>query len=285
MFSAIYIAVAWAVYIMFRVNQPYFGALYSMTIGGYIAAYTSSVLGWPIWLIIIVAMFFCALFALFLSLRLSSLSAFPMIIASLALVLIVQTATRNMGFLGGQYGLFGVEVLPKGVLLGVSYGILLIVGFFVYRLDHSYIGRAMDAVYSDTAIASSLGINVKALSMQLQVISSAIGGICGVLYVFVMGGAFPQAFGVTFFLYTMTIVIFGGMYTMWGIIIAAPFLWVIGQLFPEEMAGLSNISYGVLLIAMLLLRPVGIIDRKLEKGIVDRSKLLLKRLNWHQDQV
>ena len=37
-FSAIYILIGWAVYIMFRINQPYFGSLYSMCIGAYFAA-------------------------------------------------------------------------------------------------------------------------------------------------------------------------------------------------------------------------------------------------------
>jgi branched-chain amino acid transport system permease protein len=267
-FSGMYIILAWAIYIMFRVDQPYFGAIYSMTIGGYIAAYTSSVLGWPIWLIMIAAMAVCGMVAFLLSLKLADLSAFPMIIASLALVLIVQTVTRNLGFLGGQYGLFGVEVLPKSVILGIIYAILAVVGWFVYRLDHSYIGRSMDAVHYDRAVASGLGINVRGTIMRLQVVSSMIGALCGVLYVFVMGGAFPQAFGTTLFLYTLSIVIVGGMYTMWGVIVAAPFLWVIGQILPGSMASLTNIVYSVLLIIVLLTRPAGIIDRKVAAAVV-----------------
>ena len=38
-FSAIYILIGWAFYLMFRINQPYFGSLYSMCIGAYFAAH------------------------------------------------------------------------------------------------------------------------------------------------------------------------------------------------------------------------------------------------------
>lgn len=283
-FSAIYILVAWAIYLMFRINQPYFGAQFSMCIGGYFAAYTSVVLNWPFWLILIAAMIFCAIISLILAFKLADLEAFPMFIASLALVLIVQTTTRNLGFLGGQYGLFGVADVSQGVLLGVTYGLLLIFGYCVYRIDHSYIGRAMDAVFFDRRTAASLGINVRKLSIQLQVLSSAIGGAAGVIYTFVIGGAFPQAFGMTLFLYSLTIIVCGGMYTMWGIIITAPVLWGVSQVLPKEMTGFTNIAYAVLLIVMLLVRPSGIIDRKLVKAITNGSKAFLQKFSRRQDR-
>ena len=132
----------------------------------------------------------------------------------------------------------------------------------VFHLDYSHIGRAMDAIHFDREIASTLGIDTGRLSVQFQVISSAIGAVAGVLYAYTMQGVFPAAFNMNFMMYAITIVVLGGMYTMWGIIISAPFLWSISQFLPQNMTGLSVIIYGVLLIVMLLVRPGGIIDRK-----------------------
>jgi branched-chain amino acid transport system permease protein len=162
--------------------------------------------------------------------------------------------------------------------LGITYGFVLIIGFCVYRLDHSYIGRALDAVLFDQRVAATLGINMAKLSIQLQLISSAIGGLAGVLYANTFGGVFHEAFGFPLILYGMTIVIFGGMYTMWGIIIAAPVLWGVTQILPEALKSFSIIIYGALLIVMLLIRPSGIIDRKMTKGISISTKALLKRV-------
>ena len=266
-FSAIYILVGWAVYLMFRINQPYFGALYSMCIGAYFAAFSSINWGWPFWLILVVAVVLCIVFSLVTAFRLARLGPFAMVIASMGILLIIQTAVKNIEILGGHHGLFGIAFLPMSIQLGITYCFLMITGYCIYRLDYSHIGRAMDAVHFDRDIASSMGVNVCKLSVQFQVISCAIGGIAGVLYAFTMGGVFPEAFDLIFIMHAMTMVVFGGMYTMWGIIIAAPVLWGFSQFLPEAVMSLSVIIYGVLLIVMLLARPSGIIDRKMTRAV------------------
>jgi branched-chain amino acid transport system permease protein len=273
-FSAIYILIGWAVYLMFRINQPYFGSLYSMCIGAYFAAYSSIHWGWPVWLILVGAIVVNILLSLIPAFRLSRLGPFPMVIASMAILFIVQTVVENTDFLGGSYGLFGMRFIPYNIMLSITYGFLLLVGYLVYHLDYSHLGRAMDAIHYDRDVAATLGINVSRLSVQFQVISSAIGGVAGVLYAYTMGGVFPGAFNLSFMLHAITIVVLGGMFTMWGVIISAPLLWSIGHFLPENMTGLSVIVYGILLIVMLLVRPSGIIDR----NVIKKISLLTVRL-------
>lgn len=278
-FSAIYILIGWAVYLMFRINQPYFGALYSMCIGAYFAAYSSINWGWPIWLILAGAIVVSILFSLIPAFRLARLGPFPMVIASMAILFIIQTAVKNIDILGSNYGLFGMQFIPYPIILSITYGILLLICYIVYHLDYSHIGRAMDAVHYDKDVAGALGINVSKLSVQFQIISSAIGSVAGVLYAFTMGGVFPGAFSLSFMMHAITIVVLGGMFTMWGVVISAPVLWSIGQFLPENMTGLSVIVYGVLLIAMLLVRPSGIIDRRTIKKVSALFGRFAKRSN------
>jgi branched-chain amino acid transport system permease protein len=278
-FSAIYILIGWAVYLMFRINQPYFGSLYSMCIGAYFAAFASLHWGWPFWLICIGAVVITILFSLIPAFRLARLGPFPMVIASMAILFIIQAAIKNMDILGGRYGLFGIPLLPAPVILLITYGFLVLTGYLIFHLDYSHIGRAMDAIHFNRDVASTLGINVGRLSVQFQVISSAIGGIAGVLYAYTMGGVFPEAFNLGFMMNAITIVVLGGMYTMWGILISAPILWSIGQFLPKNMTGLSVIVYGVLLIVMLLVRPSGIIDRGILKTLSEFLGRLIKRSN------
>jgi branched-chain amino acid transport system permease protein len=275
-FSAIYILLGWALYLPFRASQFYFGALYSMCLGGYFAAYVSVNLAWPIYLVIPSAAVICMLFSLIPALKLADLGGFPMLIATMALLIIVQTVTRNLNFLGGRFGIFGVPSLSRPLMLAVTYGLIVLIGFIVYRFDYSYLGRAMDAVQFDRNVAGTLGINVKKLSIQLQLISSMIGGIAGVLYTYTLGSVFPEAFGPSLILLTFAIVIFGGIQTMWGIIIAAPVLWGINRLLPESLKEFSIISYAVLLIAVLIIRPTGIITRKTVRTVTDKSKSLVR---------
>ncbi len=264
--------IGWAVYLMFRINQPYFGSLYSMCIGAYFAAYTSVNLGWPIWLTIPGAVILSILIALIPAFRLSKLGPFPMVIASLAILLIVQTVVKNTDTLGARYGLFGMPFIPHHITLLITYGLLLLIGYIIFHLDYSHIGRAMDTIHFDRDVATTIGINAGRLSIQFQVISSAIGGVAGVLYAYTMQGVFPAAFNMNLMMYAITIVVLGGMYTMWGVLISAPFLWSISQFLPKNLTGLSIIIYGVLLIVMLLVRPGGIIDRKTIERIKGGSK-------------
>lgn len=284
-FSAIYILLAWAIYLPFRANQPYFGPFYSMCLGAYFASYTSISWGWPFWLTLIGAVVFCVLFSLIPAFKLAPLGGFPMLIATMALFFIVQTAARNMQVLGGRHGLFGIPPLPPFILLGITYGFVLIVGFCIYRLDNSHIGRALDAILFDKHVAATLGIDIARLSIQLQLISSAIGALAGVLYANTFCGVFHEAFGFPLILYGMTILIFGGMYTMWGIIIAAPVLWGVTQVLPEALKAFSIIIYGALLIVMLLIRPNGIIDRKMTKAVSGWARASLKRVAGSQSNV
>ena len=277
-FSAIYIMIGWAVYLMFRINQPYFGSLYSMCIGAYFAAYASVHWGWPLWLILIGAVVVTVLFSLIPAFRLAKLGPFPMVIASMAILFIIQTAIKNIDALGESFGLFGIPLLPSSAILLITYGFLVLIGYCICHLDYSHIGRAMDAIHFDRDVASTLGINVGRLSVQLQIISSAIGGIAGVLYAFTMGGVFPDAFNLGFMMNAITIVVVGGMYTMWGIVISAPVLWSIGQFLPQNMTGLSVIVYGALLIVILLVRPSGIIERKMIHNFSKASRGIISRL-------
>jgi len=276
-FSAIYILLAWAIYLPFRANQPYFGPFYSMVLGAYFSAWAATAWGWPFWLVLIGAIAFCVLFSLIPAFKLASLGGFPMLIATMALFFIVQTAVRNMETLGGRFGLFGIPHFSSYILLAVTYALLLIVGLCVYRLDHSYIGRALDAVFFDRSVASTVGINTTKLSIQLQLIASGIGGLAGSLYAYTFGGVFPDAFGFPLILYGITIVVFGGMYTMWGMIIAAPVLWSISQVLPASLRAFAVIIYGALLIVMLLLRPCGIIDRGMTRAVARGARLLFRR--------
>jgi branched-chain amino acid transport system permease protein len=272
-FSAVYILLGWAVYLMFRVNQPYFGSLYSMCIGAYFAAYASINWHLPFWLVLIGAVAVCVAFSALPALRLAKLGPLPMVIASMGIVMVVQTAVRNIPALGANFGLFGMPPMSRPLLLGITYAFLVVVGFAIYRLDRYHVGRVMDAVHLSQNVAASLGVDVTRLSIELQLLSSAIGAVAGVLYAFALGGVFPEAFGLSFIMYALTMVVLGGTETMWGILVSGPLLWSISQFLPEEFRSLSVVINGVLLITMLLARPSGLLDRRTVKAI---SRLLRK---------
>lgn len=277
--TAIYIILAWGTYLLFRANQVYFGPIYCMCLGAYISGYAARDLGLPFGLAIFIAMLVCMLFSLIFTHRLAKLPGFPMMLATTALVFIVQTVIRNLSFLGGSQGFFGIPYVPKYTLLAVTYGVTIIVAFLIYRLDHSHIGRAMDAIRFDPKVASTMGVDTTKLSVQLQLIASALGGIAGGFYAFTLGNIAPSSFSFSTIVNVVAIVILGGMHTMWGIIIVAPVVFAISHFVP---AGFANIVYALLLIIVLIVRPNGLIDRKIIRFIGTLCQGVIRRITHRE---
>ena len=129
-------------------------------------------------------------------------------------------------------------------------------------------------MYIGGDVASRLGINIYRVSVFLQTVSGAIAGLAGVLYAFSMGVIRPTDFGFSVLLYMWTMLFVGGSQTMWGVVVGAPLLLMITQFLPSEVAALTNIFFGVILIAILLLRPEGSVT----KGMVQHLSKTAGRL-------
>jgi branched-chain amino acid transport system permease protein len=272
-FTAVNILLAWGIYLVFRADQVYFGPMYSMCIGAYCAAYLARDLHAPFWLAMAGGVALALMFSLIFAHQLAALAGFPMMLATTALIFIVQTLIRNLRFLGGSQGFFNIPFVPETTMVTVTYVLLVVCGALVYRLDYSYLGRAMDAIKFDSNVAKSLGINTIRLSVRLQLMSSALGGLAGAIYAFTLGALAPGGFGFSTIATVVAIVMVGGSYTMWGIVVVAPVFFAISQYAPS---GFANIIYALVLIVILVLRPTGLIDRRLIRALT-RSFRSLKR--------
>lgn len=262
---AVYILMTWAVYIPFRGGQLFNGAIYTMAVGGYFAAFAARDLGWPFWLALIGAVALGALFGFIPALGLARTGGFATAVASMALIFIIQSVIRNLEFLGGAGGFWHI---PKvDYLLPITYLIVLIIGVFIYRLDHSRLGRAMEAIGIDLDLGATMGVNAWWLYTLAQTLSSAIGALAGVIYAFTIGTIYPESYGFSLLLYTFTMLFVGGRYTMWGPIIVVPILWGLPQWLPPAFTQYTNFLFGALLITILVLRPQGVISRDVLKRI------------------
>ena len=166
--------------------------------------------------------------------------------------------------------MFGLPIV-RGIL-PVAYLAVLIIGFLIYRFDHSRLGRAASAIFVDKELAISFGVNVKRIGMGLQTFAGAIGGLSGVLYGFIMGSLFPDFFTFHIIGVTMTMMFLGGYTTLWGPLLAAPILWGFPLLLPTGAQSWRVVIYGVILIIVLVLKPEGAITKKTLRAITNIFK-------------
>ena len=279
-FSLIYILLTWAVYLPFRSGQFYMGSVYSMAIGGYFAAYMVRDMGWPFGLALIAAVIVGAIVGYLPALGLAGTSGLATGMASTALIFIIQSIISNLQFLGGSIGFSNMPQV--NYLLPISCVAVLIVGIIIYRIEHSRIGRAMEAIREDSNLAASMGVNIRATNMFSITTSSAIGALAGVLFAFNLGAIFPDTFSFGLLLSTSTMMFIGGRYTMWGAVVMAPILYGLPQWLPDAVASYSNYILGALLIIILMLRPQGLITRGLVRNVVKGIKFaftLRRRIN------
>lgn len=162
--------------------------------------------------------------------------------------------------------MYGIPMI-RG-LLPICYCILIIIGIFIYRIEHSRLGKAMDAIRTDKELALCMGINPKNISIFLQVTSGALCGLSGSRYAFTLGFIRSTDFGFTVLLYIWTMLFVGGHQTMWGVVISAPILWVLTLFLPSAIAQYTNIIYGIMLTIILILRPDGIITKRILSHVV-----------------
>ena len=269
-FTAIYILMCWTLYLPYRVSQLHFLPVACMAIAAYFGGFAAREWDWPLVLILLVGIGIGAFVAFIPSLAIGKAPCFTVVIVGLTYIFIVKTVIENWELVGGTVGFFGIPSVEH--LLPITYLLLTIVGFFIYRIDHSRLGRAASVVFVDKDVAATLGVNVKNLGMFYQIIAGAIGGMAGVLYAFLIGSLFPEFFTFHIIGALMCMLFVGGYTTMWGVVVSAPILGGLPLLLPSAVASWRQVIYGVLLVLIILLRPEGLISKRMLSILKRKNK-------------
>ena len=257
----VYILVVWGALIPFRAGLLYNGTVYVMAIGGYTAGFLSKTIGLNFWLCIIAAIITGLIIGFIPALGFSRTNGIVTAISSMALIFIIQSIIKNISFLGGTRGLRGIQKVPA--LPWFALIILVVFGAFLYRLFNSRIGRAWEAIATDPQMAQTLGVDSKRMTIVALTLSSVFAAVGGAVFAFNIRVIYPGTFSFTFLLNVMTMLFVGGRFTQWGVIISAPLLWSINVYMPESVQKLSNYIFAGLLIIVLMLRPEGLVTRKM----------------------
>jgi predicted ABC-type sugar transport system permease subunit len=151
----------------------------------------------------------------------------------------------------GNDRVLGVPVL---VILAVICCIVL-----HYMLSQTRFGQHTYAMGASKAAASRAGINIKALTLKIYVLSAVMAGIAGVLYTGRFSAGAPQAGEPLLLLSIAAVVIggaslFGGSGTIWGTVAGALVIAVIdyGLVFVDVEPFWQFIAVGVVIIISVL---------------------------------
>ncbi|NDJ74732.1 MAG: hypothetical protein GYB65_00620 [Chloroflexi bacterium] len=144
-------------------------------------------------------------------------------------------------------------VIAYLVLIGAA-----LIAFFSMRLKTSRTGRAWSAMKSDEDIAQSMGVHLVQSKLLAFSIGASFAGIAGVIYAAYQRNIFPENFSLAVSINVLSLVIIGGMGSIPGVIMGA--IVLIGM--PEVLRELETyrvMALGALLVAMVIVRPEGIL--------------------------
>ena len=267
--SAIYILMSWALYLPYRVAHLHFLTVANMLISGYLAGYLVQSLGFAFALALVAGFVAGGLVGYIVSLFIGDAPTFTVVIVGFTFIYISRTAVENIKAVGATMGMFGLPMVAgtpnmhRLTILILVYALIVVVGFLIYRFEHSRVGRAASVVFVDKDLATSMGVDIKKLGRLVQTFSSLIAGGCGVIYGFIY-----RSYHLDFFTFHlvgifMTVIFVGGYTTMWGSLLAAPALYGLSLILPPAVASWRIVIYGAILIAVLVLKPEGFITRRL----------------------
>jgi branched-chain amino acid transport system permease protein len=187
----------------------------------------------------------------------------------------------GVGFIPRPFGTLADRPLAFGLAsLALTGGVLALVFIALQRLARSPWGRVLRAIRDDEAAAASLGKNPTAFRLQAFALGGAVMGLGGAVQAHAIGFIAPENYlpALTFQVWTMLII--GGAGSNAGAVVGALLIWglwsgsgaVIGALVPPELqaraAALQLVGIGIVLCAVLVLRPRGLIgDRSTRRRL------------------
>ncbi|MEW6777275.1 MAG: branched-chain amino acid ABC transporter permease [Bdellovibrionota bacterium] len=186
-------------------------------------------------------------------------------IATLGFGEIIRVLILNVEAVGGARGLSVASPDPRYDIryegLFAVFGIVVLTVWALARLSYSIRGRAYLAVRDDEVAAESIGVSAARIKSEAFVISSFFAGLAGVLFAQSQGYVHTNSFTFLRSIEAIAFVVLGGMGSITGCILAAVALTVAPEVL-RPVAEYRMVAYAFILIAMMLLRPGGLLGMK-----------------------
>lgn len=179
-------------------------------------------------------------------------------IATLGMAEIIRVVFLNMDITNGAAGLNGIPRYTNWLWLFVFTALTIIL---INNFVRSSQGRACISIREDEIAAESMGINTTKYKVMAFAIGAFFAGIAGTLYSSYFYFIKPDIFGFSKSIDILVIVVFGGMGSITGSVIAAVVLAVLTT-FLQAYSELRMIIYALLLVIIMLFRPQGLLGTK-----------------------
>ena len=192
-------------------------------------------------------------------------------IANLAAALAVLQVVSNPNLediTKGPYGISLSGVFDPSFAYGTALAILAATLLLVIYLRNSRFGMALQAIREDSISASMSGINVVRERVIAWLLSALIAGLAGGVFAWYVSVFYPETvFSGEFTVFAIVFALFGGTATILGPIFGVVILYGIYNAVGISTPQYFQLIYGVLIMALVLFLPNGLVSLFRRRGI------------------
>ncbi len=178
------------------------------------------------------------------------------------LLLNLDRPVNITGGVNGIYNLDPIRLFGFTIVSPVAYSYLIWIAAVLVvigcaRLKRSRYGRGWEAIREDELAAEAMGVNTTWMKLKAFAVGALIAGWTGAIFASFQDSVFPNNFDFPQLVIVYCMVILGGLGNVPGVILGAVFLSILPE-FLREYGAYRMMTYGLILIVLMALRPQGI---------------------------
>ncbi len=264
-----------------------------MGIGAYSVGICTIRLGLSPWVGMVLGVFAAGLFGFIIGLPTLKTKGYYLSLVTMAIQLAFTELVRIIPYVGGsdgmpnvtKYSIFGFSLYQRYTVGGIRFApqipylylcilFLVLCTYIAMRIYYSRTGLSLNTIAQDDIAANCLGINVSRQKLFSFVIGGMFCGLAGALFVGLEGYVGPDSYDFSKSLMLICMVILGGMDNSIGVVVGAFVLAIVSEKL-RDFADFQQLVYGAILVIMLIVRPNGIIPKRVRNycGITRRQPL------------
>lgn len=250
---------ALSLYFPLSAGQLSLGQSGFMALGAYASSWLTATAGWPWPLAFACGAAGAGVVGAVVGLPALRVRGIYLVLLTMAFGEIVRVFFLNFEPTGAAQGFRGMPFVTGLPLVAViAAGVVVLAA----RTASSRMGRAFAAISRDELAAEVIGVDVTRAKLASFAVGATVAGLAGALWAHYVQFIEPEEFGFQRAVMPFMFVIVGGVETFWGAVVGAAAL----TLLPEWLRFLKEwrlAFYGVTVIAVMIVRPQGLVDRRL----------------------
>lgn len=236
-------------------------------LGSYFSGILTVNYGFPLWLAMVAGMLATGAVAYLIGAPSLKLRGHYLVMATLGFSIIINILMGELDtYTGGHDGLIGIPHLSlAGFEFDTDLRNFYLIWCFVLatmlltrNLLDSSVGRALRAIHGSEVAASSLGVDTARYKVKVFVLSAMYASVAGSLYAHYITFISPSSYSFYYSIQVVTMVIVGGLGSLWGSLFGAALLTFISEAL-HVAREYHVIAYGVFLCLILVFLPEGVL--------------------------